>query len=110
MLVGAGAALTQGVSPINSARSLLEDERNPIEIVREFGPSVVAVNVIAPLSRGQGFNGQLGDLSDRLRERLQRDPKGGFKFELDAPKQDRPARQGSGSAFLLDSEKHMVTN
>ncbi|MAZ53610.1 MAG: peptidase S1 [Trueperaceae bacterium] len=110
VLVGAGAALTQGVSPINSARSLLEDERNTIEIVREFGPSVVAVNVIAPLSRGQGFNGPLGDLSDRLRERLQRDPKGGFKFELDAPKQDRPARQGSGSAFLLDSEKHMVTN
>ena len=105
--VGGGGALTQGVSPINLDRSLLEDERNTVEIVREFGPSVVAVDVIAPLSRG---NGSLGDLSDRLRERLEKEPKGGFQFEFRMPQEDRPARQGSGSAFLLDSEGHIVTN
>ena len=81
-LVVGGLAITQGVAPINEPRALLEDERNTVEIVREFSPSVVAVNVMAPIRRG-GFRFLPFDfLPEDLRERLERLPDGGFRFDI----------------------------
>ena len=80
-LVVGGLAITQGVAPIDEPRALLEDERNTVEIVREFSPSVVAVNVMAPIRRGDfRFRPPFDFLPEDLRERLERLPDGGFRI------------------------------
>ena len=82
-LVVGGLAITQGVAPIDEPRALLEDERNTVEIVREFSPSVVAVNVMAPIRRGDfRFRLPFDFLPEDLRERLERLPDGGFRFDI----------------------------
>ena len=85
-LVVGGLAITQGVAPIDEPRALLEDERNTVEIVREFSPSVVAVNVMAPIRRGDfRFRLPFDFLPEDLRERLERLPDGGFRFDFGWP-------------------------
>ncbi|MCY4355224.1 MAG: trypsin-like peptidase domain-containing protein [Truepera sp.] len=82
-LVVGGLAITQGVAPIDEPRALLEDERNTVEIVREFSPSVVAVTVMAPIRRGDfRFRLPFDFLPEDLRERLERLPDGGFHFDV----------------------------
>ena len=54
-LVAGSLAGAQGVAAIDEPRALLEDERNTVEIVRQFGPSVVAVNVTAPTGFALGI-------------------------------------------------------
>ncbi|MDX2006622.1 MAG: trypsin-like peptidase domain-containing protein [Meiothermus sp.] len=85
-----GAALGQGITPFNEARAALEYERNTVEIVQRYGPSVVAVGVSV---QGQ----RLG-------------PRG---FGLPGLERARPmpeTQQGSGSGFVISREGQIVTN
>ncbi len=110
-LVVGGLAITQGVAPINEPRALLEDERNTVEIVREFSPSVVAVNVMSPIRRGDPrFRLPFDFLPEDLRERIERLPDGGFRFDFGWPFGPEPRRRGSGSGFVIDEQGRLVTN
>lgn len=72
------------VSALDEPTALLENERNTIEIIEAYGPSVVAVNVEVP-TEGQPF----GNPGFRL-------PQG--------------RREGSGSGFVVDDQGRIVTN
>jgi S1-C subfamily serine protease len=88
-LVGLAAWGLAQLSPFNPSRATLEDERNTTEIVRLYGPSVVAVNVSLPAKRLEPFcpMGRL-DL---------------FRFRL------VPQAQSSGSGFVIQANGQIVT-
>jgi serine protease Do len=104
---------------LNESRAMLEDERNTVDIIREWGPSVVAVNVSAPAETLQ-----MNAVPEELRRRF--GPGGEFRFfgrpedqfrffgpdgefQFDQPF-DNSLRRGSGSGFVVDAQGHIVTN
>lgn len=88
-LVGLAASGLAQLSPYNPSRATLEDERNTTEIVRLYGPSVVAVNVSLPVKRLEFF---------RPLDRLDL-----FRFRL------APRAQSSGSGFVIQARGQIVT-
>jgi serine protease Do len=85
-----GSALGQGLTPFNQARAALEDERNTVEIVQRYGPSVVAVSVSV---QGQRVAPRGFELPGLNRMRLQPE-----------------TQQGSGSGFVINAQGQIVTN
>jgi S1-C subfamily serine protease len=91
----AGAVTAQNLTPFNPTRAVLEDERNTIEVVRAYGPSVVAVKVVVQGERVNPLQGlNLPPGFERFREQL--------------PQQE--TQQGSGSGFVIDNSGRIITN
>ncbi len=87
----------QGVVAPDRAASLLQDERNTIDVVAAYGPSVVAVNVEVRGERVSPWENILPYLPPEFRQYLP-DPS--------APQ----VQQSSGSGFVIDQEGQIVTN
>jgi len=96
LLAGGRAEAQSGSSPI---ASLLPDERNTVEIVQRYGPSVVAVNVEV-----EGvLTGPFGDIPEDQLPPF-------FRDLLPELPQQRAPRQGSGSGFVVDEAGALLTN
>lgn len=94
-----GSAWAQG-GTLDESAALLADERNTIDIVERFGPSVVAVNV--------AVRGEAVDPFAPFRDSLPPQFRDFFRFP-DAPGTPQ-LRQGSGSGFVVDASGRIVTN
>lgn len=96
-----GSAQAQDGASESGQEALLETERNTIDIVNRYGPSVVAVNVTV---QGRMMNPLEGIPEEQippfLRDFLEQMP----------PQQQQGPRQGSGSGFVVDEDGHIVTN
>jgi S1-C subfamily serine protease len=78
------------------ASALLADERNTIDIVERFGPSVVAVRVTVQGQRLGGFDLEI--VPPQFRDFFR-------NFQ-----QQEQLREGSGSGFVIDEAGRIVTN
>jgi serine protease Do len=84
--------------------ALTQDELNTIEVVQNYGPSVVAVNVAV---RGQPFD----PFSDFPFDPRQLPPEFRRFFEqFRLPDQEPRVREGSGSGFVVTEAGRIVTN
>lgn len=90
-------ASAQGVTAPDRATSLIEDERNTIDVVDAYGPSVVAVNVEVRGERVSPFEDVLPYLPPEFRR---------FFPDPSTPE----VRQSSGSGFVIDASGQIVTN
>lgn len=89
------------VAPIEEGRALLEDERNTVEVIERYGPSVVAINIYM---LGQRM-GPVEGIPPEFRRffdlpQAPQSPEG-------MPQQQR---MGSGSGFVIDEDGRIVTN
>ncbi len=100
LLVWPSPALAQGALDLDERGALLADERNTIDIVERYGPSVVAVNVTV--------RGEPVDPFAPFRDSLPPQFRDFFRLP-DAP-QTPQLRQGSGSGFVVDGLGRIVTN
>ncbi|MEZ4630031.1 MAG: trypsin-like peptidase domain-containing protein [Deinococcales bacterium] len=89
----------QAITPMNEQRAFLEDEQNTIDIVKHYGPSVVAITVEAPAQNGVN----LDDMMQQVPEQFRR------FFQIPENMPQEPV-QGSGSGFVIDDEGHIITN
>ncbi len=89
----------QTPTPLDEAQALLEDERNTVEVVERYGPSVVAINVEVGGQRIDPFS-ELPEEFRRFFEFLPRD-----FFGL-----PQTPQRGSGSGFVVDEAGRIVTN
>jgi serine protease Do len=90
-------------APLDEVSAALEDERNTIDIVERYGPSVVAVNV--------EILGQRLDPFSQLEEQLPAPFRDFFRFPgqpQDTPQEFR--QQGSGSGFVVNEAGDIITN
>ncbi len=87
----------------NETSALLADEQNTINIVNDFGPSVVAINVSVA---GEPMLPFAGIPEDQIPQE--------FQDLLPFLEEERPVQQSSGSGFLIDqadqSNRYIVTN
>src|SRR5690625_633510 len=85
---------------------LLEYEQNTVDIVRTYGPSVVAVDVVIA-GRTVSGGGQFSPMPDFFREFLP--PQ--FQFPFQQPQEMQiPSRETAGSGFVVDADGHIMTN
>ncbi len=98
--VAQAQAETQTITPVAEERAFLEDERNTIDVIERYGPSVVAVNLYVQGRRMDPFEGFPG-IPEEFRRRL------APEFFEEQPEQQR---MGSGSGFVVDEEGRIVTN
>jgi len=91
------------------ARALLEDERNTVEIVNDYGPSVVAINVVVKGERmAPGFHNQL---PPGMLEQLPPQFREFFQFQQMPNQQPREFKQqGAGSGFVVGDSSEIITN
>lgn len=102
--LGSVPAQAQEVAELDETESLLQYERNTVEIVETHGPSVVAINLTV---EGQAAS----PLEDVPEEQLEQLPP--FLRELlpqFQEQQQQQPQQGAGSGFVVDEEGHIVTN
>ena len=96
-------------SSFRQARALLEDERNTVDIVNDYGPSVVAIHVVvkgqrmAPSFQNQLPPGMLEQLPPQFREFFQ-----GPAMPNQAPREFK--QQGAGSGFVVGNSSEIITN
>ena len=81
-----------------SQGALLQDEQNTIDIVKSFGPSVVAVNVEVQGQRVNPFQGQGQNIPPQFRQFIPQAPQG------------PQIQQSTGSGFVVDSDGQIITN
>jgi serine protease Do len=93
-------AHAQGVAGLDERGALLADERNTIDIVERYGPSVVAVNVTVRGEPVDPFAPFRDSLPPQFRD----------FFRLPEAPQTPQLRQGSGSGFVVDGLGRIVTN
>jgi len=93
-------AHAQGVAGLDERSALLADERNTIDIVERYGPSVVAVNVTVRGEPVDPFAPFRDSLPPQFRD----------FFRLPEAPQTPQLRQGSGSGFVVDDVGRIVTN
>lgn len=82
-----------------SPSGLLPDEQNTVDIVNEYGPSVVAVNVTV---RGQRVN-PLASVPPQLRPFFR-------QFAPQGQQQQQQMERAAGSGFVIDDKGHILTN
>ncbi len=97
-LVG-GSADAQQASPTVPSGPLLEDERNTVEIVERYGPSVAAVNVTVE-----------GRLTNPLEDIPEDQIPPFFRQFMPQFEQQQAPQRGSGSGFVVDADGRIVTN
>lgn len=103
-VVGLGGVSAQDAAGESSA--LIEYEQNTIEVVEQYGPSVVSINVtaqaegIGSVQAPEGLEEYLDQLPPQFRQ----------FFEQQQGQQQLPPQQGSGSGFVIDEAGRMVTN
>ncbi len=100
LLTWSSLAQAEGVAGLDEPGALLADERNTIDIVERYGPSVVAVNVTV--------RGEPVDPFAPFRDSLPPQFRDFFRLP-DAP-QTPQLRQGTGSGFVVDGAGRIVTN
>ncbi|MEJ2667231.1 MAG: trypsin-like peptidase domain-containing protein [Deinococcales bacterium] len=99
-LMLAGASLFPRVSAQaaatgnNQQSALLQDEQNTVNIVKTYGPSVVAVNVTVKGQRVNPFQG------------MNLPP----QFQPFVPQQQQQVLQATGSGFVIDPQGQIITN
>lgn len=106
-LLQSDRVLAQQVAPIDEMRAFLEDERNTIDIVENFGRSVVAINVSVRGERIDPFQNLFEGLPPGLPEQFGNELRRFFSPQ--EPRQ-QPRQQGTGSGFVVDEDGHIVTN
>ena len=103
-LLNTATAQAQDATPLlDETAALLETERNTIEVVEQYGPSVVSVNVEV---RGQRID-PFAQLEEQIPEEFRR------FFQFPQAPQDQPQefrQQGSGSGFVVSEEGDIITN
>ena len=100
LLAWPAPALAQDAQGLDESGALLADERNTIDIVERYGPSVVAVNVTV--------RGEPVDPFAPFRDSVPPQFRDFFRLP-DAP-QTPQLRQGAGSGFVVDGVGRIVTN
>ena len=102
-----GGQATSQTSTQNMS-GLLQYEQNTIDVVKEYGPSVVSVNVTAQVpTQNAQVPGQLQDYLDQLPPQLRN------FFEQQMPQQQQqqqPPQQAEGSGFVIDQDGRLITN
>ena len=92
------------------ASGLTSYEQNTIDIVNEYGPSVVSVNVTAQVqTQNQQVPQQLRDYLDQLPPQL----RDFFDQQMQGSpqqQQQQPPQQAEGSGFVIDQAGRMITN
>ena len=89
---------------------LLSYEQNTIDVVNEYGPSVVSVNVTAQAQTQnaqvpQGLRDYLDQLPPQLRDFFDQ------QMQQGSPQQSQqPPQQAEGSGFVIDQNGRMITN
>jgi len=90
------------------SRAMLEDENNTVNIVQDYGPSVVAIHVVVKGERVMpGFGSQLPPgMFENLPPEFRR------FFEMPGVPQQRREfkRQGAGSGFVVTDKSEIITN
>ena len=102
VVVGLGpTVIAQNITPLDESAALLAGERNTIEVIDRFGPSVVAVSVAV---RGEVMSPFEGVPEGQVPEDFRR-------FERFYGDEEQ-VRQSSGSGFLIEfeGEPFLVTN
>ena len=96
------------------ASGLIEYEQNTINVVKEHGPSVVSVNVLA---RGQSVQNPREEFPEGFEEFLDQLPpqfREFFDQQQEQQGQERqqqtPPQEGAGSGFVIDDAGRMITN
>ncbi len=104
-----GALGIGGLAAAQSAAALTEYEQNTIDVVKQYGASVVSVNVTAQVQADGGTPEGLQDFLDQIPPQ--------FRDFLnpqtpDGPQQQQqlPPQQGAGSGFVIDDSGRMITN
>lgn len=104
-----GALGIGGLAAAQSTAALTEYEQNTIDVVKQYGASVVSVNVTAQVQADGGTPEGLQDFLDQIPPQ--------FRDFLnpqtpDGPQQQQqlPPQQGAGSGFVIDDSGRMITN
>ncbi len=97
----AASAQSNSSQTQRSASGLLPDEQNTVDIVKRYGPSVVAVNVIVS---GKRVN-PLASIPPQLRPFFRQ-----FMPPDHMQQQQQPVERAAGSGFVIDDEGHILTN
>jgi S1-C subfamily serine protease len=101
--VATAEATVEAPEKFNEPEAFLADEQNTIDVVNEFGPSVVAINVTV---RGESMRPFEDIPPDQLPPE--------FRDLLPFLDEEIPMRQSAGSGFLIDLEEvgasYLVTN
>ena len=110
-VLGVGAlglsGLTNAQTSTQDASGLLSYEQNTIDIVNEYGPSVVSVNVTAQVqTQNTQVPGQLQDYLDQLPPQL----RDFFNQQMPQQQPPQPPQQAEGSGFVIDNDGRLITN
>ena len=106
---GQAANQTTAQTGAQDTSGLLSYEQNTINVVNEYGPSVVSVNVTA---QAQAQNAQVpGQLQDYLNQ-LPPQLRDFFNQQMQQQPQQsqQPPQQAEGSGFVIDQNGRMITN
>jgi S1-C subfamily serine protease len=98
-LLPSGRADAQQASSTVPGGPLLEDERNTVDVVERYGPSVVAVNVTVE-----------GRITNPFEDLPEDQIPPFFRQFMEQFRQQQAPRQGSGSGFVVDADGRIVTN
>lgn len=123
-ILGVGALmvtqLPNSVTAQNAAEAatLTEYEQNTIDVIEQYGPSVVSVEVSAQVSLPgtgnpnvqvpEGFQDFLDQFPPQFRDYLEQQGQQFGTPEGEAPQ--LPPQQGSGSGFVIDDAGRLLTN
>ncbi len=89
-------------------RALLEDERNTVDIVNDYGPSVVAIHVeIKGQRMNPSFNNQL---PPGMLEQIPPQFREFFQFQQMPQQPQEFKQQGAGSGFVVGDSSEIITN
>ncbi len=95
-------------SSFRQARALIEDERNTVDIVNDYGPSVVAIHVVVKGQRmNPSFNNQL---PPGMLEQLPPQFREFFQFQQMPQQPQEFKQQGAGSGFVVGDSSEIITN
>lgn len=106
----------------SNASALTEYEQNTIDVIAQYGPSVVSVEVSAQVNSPgagnpnaqipEGLEDFLDQMPPQFREFFdqQQEQQEGTPEEGEGIPEELPPQQGSGSGFVIDDEGRILTN